>query len=234
MKNISVLIISFLLIACGSKEHDLVVKTTIEGLKKGIVYLKKVEDTLLVTVDSIAISGTSSFELYSDLESPEIFFLDLDKNSKEENRIRFFADKGVTEIYTSLKNFTFDAEIKGSKHHDILEGYQSVIKKLNNRNLDLIKMQFDARKDKDTLLLQKLIEESKTILKRKYLFTVNYALSNKDSEVSPFLALTEIYHANITYLDTINNSLTSRVKRSKYGKQLEAYINQLKQNNSSL
>ena len=92
----------------------------------------------------------------------------------------------------------------------------------------MIKEQFEARKAGDTAKLNLLIKESNNSLKRKYLFTVNFALNNKISEVAPYLALTEIYNARIDYLDTINNSLTPKVKASKYGKELNSFINTIK------
>ena len=65
-------------------------------------------------------------------------------------------------------------------------------------------------------------------MRRKYLYTTNFAINNKDSEVSPYLALTEIYNARINLLDTINNSLTAKVKASKYGKELQSFIEKIR------
>ncbi|GAA4816537.1 DUF4369 domain-containing protein [Litoribaculum gwangyangense] len=230
MKKLSLIFVALFIVACGKKKKDLIVKANIEGLKKGTVYLKKAHDTILITVDSLVINGNSSFELSSDLESPEIFFLDLDKKSTEKDRIKFFADKGVIEINTTLKNFVFDAKIKGSKQQEILEEYQSMISKMNNRDLELIKEQFEAQKRGDTAKLNMLLKEANNSLKKKYLYTVNFALNHKDSEVAPYLALSEIYNAQVKYLDTINNSLTPQVKNSKYGKELEKFIKNIKEN----
>lgn len=228
MNKISFLLLAVLLIACGNEQHDLTVKAHIKDLKKGTLYLKKVRDTTLVTVDSVVVNGNSIIELHSDLESPEVFYLYLDKNSAEKDRITFFADKGVTEINTTLKNFAFDFKIKGSNQQKTLEEYHTVISKMNNRYLYNIKEQFDAQKAGDTAKLNLLIKEGNNSLKRKYLFTVNFALNNKDSEVAPYLALTEIYNARIDLLDTINKSLTPKVKASKYGKELEDFVNNVK------
>ena len=231
MNKISLLIITLLVVvACGKKEKDLIVKGNIQGLKKGTIYLKKIEDTTLIIVDSLVINGNSNFELQSDLNSPEVFFLYLDKKSAEEDRIKFFADKGVTEINTTLKNFVFDAKISGSKQQQILEQYQSMISKMNSRNLDLIKEQFEAKKNRDTAKLDSIRKKADNMLKRKYLYTVNFALNNKDSEVAPYLALSEIYNAQVKFLDTINNSLTPEVKASKYGGELETFIKKIKEN----
>ncbi|MDB9859099.1 DUF4369 domain-containing protein [Flavobacteriaceae bacterium] len=228
MKKISLVLLALFLMACGKEQHDLTVKANIEGLKKGTLYLKKVEDTTLVIIDSLVVNGNTNIELHSDLDSPEIFYLYLDKNSAEKDRITFFADKGITEINTTLKNFAFEFEIKGSEQQKTLEEYQTVIDKINNRYLYNFKEQFEARKAGDTAKLNILIKEGNNSLKRKYLYTVNFALNNKNSEVAPYLALTEIYNARIDYLDTINNSLTLKVKASKYGKELNTFINTIK------
>lgn len=228
MNKISFLLIALFFIACGKKEHDLTVKVHVKGLKKGTLYLKKVEDTMLVSIDSMIVNGDSQIELHSDIDSPEVFYLYLDKNSAEKDRISFFADKGITEINTTLKNFAFEANIKGSEQQKILEDYKTVISKINNRNLDLVKEQFEAQKIGDTQKLATLQKEAESSLKRKYLYTVNFALNNKNSEVAPYLALTEVYNARIDLLDTINNSLTTKVKGSKYGKELEAFIKSIK------
>jgi len=228
MKKISLVLLALFLMACGKEQHDLTVKANIEGLKKGTLYLKKVEDTTLVIIDSLVVNGNTNIELHSDLDSPEVFYLYLDKNSAEKDRITFFADKGITEINTTLKNFAFEFDIKGSEQQKALEEYQTVIDKINNRYLYNFKEQFEARKAGDTAKLNILIKEGNNSLKRKYLYTVNFALNNKNSEVAPYLALTEIYNARIDYLDTINNSLTPKVKASKYGKELNTFINTIK------
>lgn len=228
MKKFSFLFLAFLIISCNEKQHDLIVKGHIKDLKKGTIYLKKVNDTVLVTVDSLVVNGNSQFELHSNIESPEIFFLYLDKNSSEKDRITFFADKGITEINTSLKNFVYDAKINGSAQQKTLEEYQAIMSRMQNRNLELIKEHFEAQKDKDTAKIKALEKESDNSLKRKYLYTVNFALNNKDSEVAPYLALSEIYNARVHFLDTINNSLTPKVKNSKYGKELQLFIDKIK------
>jgi len=174
------------------------------------------------------INGNSEFELHSKLESPEVFFLYLDKNSNENDRIRFFADKGITEINTTLKNFSFDAKINGSKQQKTLEEYQLMMSRFNEKNLNLIKENFEAQKEGDTSRFNSIQKEYDNLLKRKYLYTVNFALNNKDSEVAPYLALTEIYNAQIKYLDTINVSLTPEVKNSKYGKELQLFVDNIK------
>lgn len=208
------------------KNPDLIVKGHVKGLKKGTVYLEKEKDSSITIVDSVSLNGVSEFELQSDLESPEAFYLRLDKNNSKENntRIVFFADKGVTEINTTLKNFVTDAKITGSTQQKLYEDFLKVITRYNEKNLDLIKENFDAKKANDSAKIEASTKAMNNLTKSRYLYVVNFAVNNKDSEVAPYLALTEVYDAQIKWLDTINNALTPKVKASKYGKALDGYL----------
>ena len=230
MQKLFILLSLCFLYSCGNDVSDkLIVKGNIKGLKKGIVYLKKANDTTLVTVDSMVINGNSNFQLQSTINSPEIFYLYLDKNDNEDNRIVFFGDKGVTEINTSLKRFYYDAKIEGSKQQKVFEEYLSIASKFNNKNLELVKESFDAIKQNDTALISKTEKTYKNFEKRKYLYTVNFAINNRDSEVAPYLALTELYNANIKLLDMVNDTLTANIKASNYGKELQRFIEKIKE-----
>jgi hypothetical protein len=214
--------------SCGKDTKDMTVKGHIKGLKKGTIYLKKANDSTIVIVDSTTVNGTSSFEMYADIDSPEMFFIELDKTTKADERLSFFGNNGITEINTTLKDFAYKAEIKGSKQQALIEEYLTMMSKFNDRNLDLITSKIEAYNSKDTISYQKFDKQINSFTKTKYLYTTNFAVNNKDSEVAPYLALTEIYNANITLLDTINNSLTKEIKNSKYGIALDKYISKIK------
>lgn len=231
MKIFFTILLSILIFSCAEKPKDLIVKANIIGLKKGTVYLKKKTDTSLIVVDSVIVHGESPIELYSALEEPDIYYLVLKKNVEEEDHLLFFADKGVTTISTTLKNYTGAAIIRGSKQQLILQDYQKLMSRLNNRNLELIKENFEAQKSKDSILLNAIKTKQTGIIKAKYLQTVNFAINNNDSEVSPYLALSEIYDAKLSLLDTIHASLTPKIQNSKYGVKLKHFINERKDNN---
>jgi hypothetical protein len=228
MQKLLVLLSLCFLFSCGNDASDsLIVKGNIKGLKKGTVYLKKANDSILITIDSMAVGKDSNFKLQSALESPAVFYLSLDKDSGD-NSITFFADKGVTEINTTLKRFTYDAKIKGSKQQETFEEYLSMASKFNNKNLELIKEGFDAIKDNDTALINKTEKTYNSLEKRKYLYTANFAINNNDSEVAPYLALTELFNANIKLLNIVNDTLTPKIKASNYGKELQRFIDKIK------
>lgn len=235
MKKALLMLITLLsIVACRKKEADLTVTGTIKGLKKGTVYLQAVRDTSLVMLDSVSINGEEPFILQSELDEPEVLYLMLDKNSKEEERIAFFADKGITQINTSLKRYAIEPEIDGSKQQERLAEYRKMMSRFNDRNLDLIKERFEAQQNGDSAQILAKETEAASLLKRRYLYAINFALNNKDSEVAPYIALAEVFDANTKYLDTIYNALPKNIADSKYGVQLNDFIKERKTEEDSV
>lgn len=227
MKKLSFLLVILISItACTKKESNLLVKGNVVGLKKGTIYLQKIVDTALVNVDSIVIQGDSNFELEDFITSPQIMYLFLDKvdNSEYDERIEFFAEEGEVAINTTLKNFAVDAKVSGSANQTKLMEYREMMSRFNEKNLELIQNNFEAQRDNDEELMIRTNTEYDRLLSRRYLFTVNFAVNNKDLEIAPYLALSEVFDANIKYLDTIYNSMTPHVQKSKYGKDLKEFL----------
>ncbi len=228
MKNIfSFILTVMVLISCNSeKTGNMIVKGHIDGLKKGTLYLQKYNDSLLVSVDSIELNGVSDFFLSTEIETPEIYYISLDE--KFEDKIPFFGEKGEILISTKLSKFLTSAQIEGSNNQNLLDEHNDMIKKFNDKRLDLIKEKFEAKAEKDTALATKIETDENSLLRRRFFFTTNFAVNHSSYEVAPYLAITELYTANIKILDTINNSLTENVKKSKYGLKLEKFIQEIK------
>ncbi|WP_179018349.1 DUF4369 domain-containing protein [Winogradskyella forsetii] len=224
-KALSLIILLILAVSCGNEsDTNFTLKGKIKGLKKGVVYLQKDGDSSVVNLDSMVIVGEPEFNLHTNLDEPILLYLKLFKNDGEEHYIPFFADKGVTEINTTLQHFDFDSKIKGSKQHDLLEEYLGIMSQFNNKNLDIIEASFNAQKDKDSTAIDSLNKIADQLIKRKYAYTIQFAINNKDSEVAPYLALYEARNANPVYIDSVYNNLTPDVKNSLYGKKLKEAI----------
>ena len=218
-------------ISCGkTEENKMYITGEVEGLKKGTLYLQKIADTTLITLDSLKIDGDSRFEFSTSLESPEIFYLYLDKNDGNavNDRILFFGEQGIITIYTTRDFFEPEAQISGSASHDKLEEFQKTISRFNNINLDLIEAQFNAQKENDTVKADSLQRLAGRNRKRRYLYALNFALHNADSYVSPYVVLSEAPATQLKYLDSIYNAFTPEIAGSKYGKALGALITEIK------
>ncbi|WP_299103266.1 DUF4369 domain-containing protein [uncultured Winogradskyella sp.] len=224
-KALTLIILTILAVSCAKEsEATFTLKGKVKGLKKGIVYLQKDGDSTIINLDSVVINGQSEFKLHTDLEEPIILYLKLFKNDGEEHFIPFFANKGVTEINTTLKNFNYDSEIKGSKQQELLAEYIEVMSKFNDQNLDMLEARFLAQKENDSIAVDSLNRLGDNMVKRKYAYTIQYAMNHKDNEIAPYLALYEARNANPIFIDSIYNSLTPEIKNSLYGKKLNEAI----------
>ncbi len=225
MKKLLVLGFVILMAACSSKkEGNMIVNGQIKGLKKGTLYLQKIDkDTILKTIDSVSVLGSDQFTLTADVDEPEMYYLTFDGNTTNKY-ITFFADKGIINITDDVSKFGLNPIITGSKNQDILNNYTKISRRFNEQNLDLIQRKFYAQKSKNKDSVDIITKEYETLLRRRYMVTVNFALNNKDNHVGPYLALTELVNANVKWLDTINKSLSQDIKNSVYGKKLNQFV----------
>ena len=233
----SILLFALILITgCEPKPKsnidNMIVKGKIEGLRKGKLYIQKIEDTLLVNIDSTLIKGTPNFSFEIPIDTAEIFYLYLEKEDGDSlnDRILFFGEKGTIEINTLLKTFDSSAEIKGSKNQKLLQEYLSFNKKFNEQNLELIEGFYKAQLKKNSKKSDSLQQKIDNLLRRRYLYTINFAAQNTDQNIAPYLALTEVYDANLSLLDSIAVKMTPEVRNSKYGIE---FVNYLKERRST-
>lgn len=227
-KSIIVLLSIVVFASCSEKKStkNFVLTGNIKGLKKGTLYIQRINDTVLVAIDTIKINGDSHFTSEFDLQYPEMLYLFLDRgvSNSVDNNISFFAEKGKMNIETSLDFFTADVKITGSKNQELYDEYKKVVSRFVDQDLDLIEKRINALKDNKIEEAARIEEEQKGILKRKYLYTTNFAVNHGDYEVAPYVALAEIYDINLKYMDTIQKSMTPKVAKSLYGKKLNVFI----------
>ncbi|KAF2514162.1 DUF4369 domain-containing protein [Flavobacterium foetidum] len=218
--------------SCSKKESTDTVHITgnIKGLKKGTLYIQRIVDTNLVAIDSIKIDGNSAFESTIKLESPEMLYLFLDRGvtNSLDNNILFFAEPGNMTINTDLDNFIAGAKITGSKNQELYEQYEKINSRFIDENLSMVEPRFKAIKRQDQKALDSLNLKQESNIKRKYLYATNFALTNKDYEIAPYIAMSQIYDINVKFLDTIQKSMSPKVAKSLYGKKLTKYVADIK------
>lgn len=206
------------------------VSGSIDGLKKGTLYFQKAQDSVLVTIDSLQIKGDGNFMFSYEIESPELFYLYLDKadNNDINDRINFFGEPGEIIINTAWNTFDTNSEISGSKSHDKFREFQEMLSNFNTRDFELAK----ATLLSENQLVQEKADSIELLrqsnLLKRYKYVLNFGLTNPKSYVTPYVTLIEAPDANPKYLDSIYNSLSKEVANSKYGKRLNSYLEGLK------
>lgn len=231
-KTIIAFVTLLILSSCNKNESktNLHLTGNIKGLKKGTLYIQRVVDTNLVAIDTLIIDGDSKFESDLNLESPEMLYLFLDRGvtNSMDNNLLFFAEPGTINIDTNLDSFIASAKITGSKNQEIYEEYKKINTRFRDQNLDMIQQKFNALKSNNLKAVDSLNASQESNTKRKYLFATNFAINNRDFEVAPYIALSDIYDINVKYLDTIQKSMSPKVAKSLYGKKLTEYVTKVK------
>lgn len=227
-KTIIAFITLAVLASCNEKDSktNLHLTGNIKGLKNGTLYIQRVVDTSLVALDTITIDGNSNFESDLELKSPEMLYLYLDRgvSNSLDNNILFFAEPGNISITTNLDAYISDAKVTGSKNHDLYEEYKKINSRFKDESLTLIEQKFKAIKSQNAKAIDSLSLKQDSNIKRKYLYATNFALNNREHEVAPYIALSEIYDINVKYLDTIQKAMSPKVAQSLYGKKLTEYV----------
>ena len=215
-----------LLEACSPPQPDMEVRVSIEELKKGKLYLEKVQDSVLVAIDSTQVNGEEASFLKANLDHPELFYLSLKTKggNNEDNRIPFFGDYGLVEVNTNLDRFVTGAIVTGSNTHELYNSYLRIAKRFNEEELELIAQYFRAQQSNNSDSLALVEEQSARLAKRRILFTVNFAVNNGQSVLAPYLALTELNDIQPSLLDTIAKSMTTDIASTRYGKMLNDYV----------
>lgn len=223
-KGILTTLIMFLIIACGEKKSNksLQISGNVEGLKSGYLYIQHIDNGKYKNLDTIKIDGDSHFNSELDLKSPEMLYLILDRGTTTsiDDKLPFFAEPGKITINTKLEGFFSKAVIKGSKNHELYREFRKTNARFTGESLTLMELKLNTIKYKKKVSLDSIAQEEDKILKRKYLYAVNFAINNRNFEIAPYIALSEINAINLKYLDTIQKSMTPKVAKSLYGKQL--------------
>jgi len=223
----------FLIYSCTETkkpEGNLHLSVNIKGLQKGTIYIQKVVDTTLVAIDTITIDGKSNFETYLNVTEPEMYYLFLDRgiSNSIDNNLPFFAEPGKITIDTNLDKYYANAKITGSKNQELLDTYRKVNARFTDQRLSFTEEKFWAERNNKMAKADSIQKLQDNILKKKYLYAINFVIQNKDYEVAPFVALTEIPDIQPKYRDMIQKAITPKVAKSLYGKKLNDYYNSLK------
>jgi hypothetical protein len=228
MKKVLVVCLLLLIIGCSQEKElgNMVVQGKIKGLKKGTLYLQKMSDMVVVSVDSIRLFGEDTFTLTDNITSSEMYFLSIEGN---QNILSFFGEKGTITVNDQLEKFGIAPLIEGSNNQNIMEKYKKIATKFQGKQLDLLEANIQAQKENDLETSQTLRKQAEKQNLKKYIYTINFALNNADTEAAAYITLTELVNANIKYLDSINNSLSEKVQQSYYGKKLAKFVSTIKE-----
>ena len=220
MNKTLLVIITSAIISCSSNESKMTISGNVEGLMKGTLYLQHEKDSIVVNIDSVYLKGESNYKLTTNIKEPDIYYLYLEKDDGDSlnDIIPFFGNKGEIEINTRLSTFDSSYEITGSKNSDLLQEYNSIMRQYNSQNLDLLEIFYNAQIENNQKRIDSVNSELENLIRKKYLYTLNFSITKSENEISPYIAVSQIPDANIELLRKLYDTLPLRIKDSKYGK----------------
>lgn len=223
--SLSLLVITLisLLSSCIKEEkHNVHINGSVEGLTKGKLYLQRLQDSILVSIDSISLDNEENFTLKTFVDEPEMMLLKLQKHGSDDyiDYLTLFIEPSEYNIQAKMINFQNAEVTTTSANQHKWNEYNGILRKFNNQELDFLAEQILADEERQKILQKQL----DLLFKRKYLYSINFALTNKNLAVSPYVIISETPEANIKYLDSIYNSYSEEIKNSLYGKQFNQLI----------
>ena len=235
MKNlinkILILLLSITIIySCNNRESKnyMSVIGKIDGLRKGSLFLQKFVDSAFISIDSTKVNDDFEFNMGITIDEPDIYYLYLDKFDGDSlnDRIKFFGDIGEITINSRVNTFDSTAEILGSDNQTLMEEYISIIRKFNLENLDLLEIYYDSQINGNNRRFDSVNDAIDNLIKRKYLYSLNFATTNANHEISPYILTTEVPDANKELLKQVYDKFNDSIKVSKYGKLLMEMISE--------
>jgi len=223
MKKALIIISTIIIMGCNSNIDNMSVSGNVDGLMKGTLFLQSQKDSVVVNLDSMYLKGDGNFKLSTYINEPDIFYLYLDKQDGDSlnDIITFFGNKGDIQINTRLSTFDSSFEISGSENSDLLNEYNSIIRKYNMQNLDLLEIFYNAQIENNQTRIDSVNSELEKLIRKKYLYTLNFSITNSANEISPYIAVSQIPDANVDLLRKVYDTLPEYIKDSKYGKILK-------------
>jgi peroxiredoxin len=227
MKYLVIFQIAFILLifnGCVSNSDGYEINGTISGYDSSYVFLKKITEYNLVSVDSVMVIG-EKFKFKGVLPSPQMHYLmfgDMNRLSKiflENSKINFNAHIDSLQI----------AQIYGSESHNDFVSYEDEIHPFENKMADLFQ-QYKAASDQGNSQLMNQIDSTRNALNKDMdTFIKNFIGTNKSSAVAPYILFKISGKLKVSELDSLFDLLDNSLEESLYTQSLKKRIEILKE-----
>lgn len=211
------------LVTACQQNKGMNLQVEVQGLKKGMLYIESIQDSLLVALDSVEIRGDNQVELNVALDQPEMLYLHLDKNDENDfnDRLLFFAEQGEMSIQSSREAFENDAFVIGSKTDSIYRIYREVLTSFAKRDIELFQLSIDPEYATKLDSISNLATSNE---RRKFVYVLNFALNQNNSILAPYSIIYDGDGLAPKWKDSVYQSLVDEIKNSPMGKSLKALL----------
>ncbi|NJO87714.1 MAG: AhpC/TSA family protein [Chloroflexia bacterium] len=224
-KILFVLSVVALVFACNQQDTEdqasFTINGTVAAFDSGYVYLQKVVDGDLKSIDSV-LSTQGKFNFKGAVGFAEMYYLTF---GDKEHVSGIFLDNSIIDVTGHIDSLD-NVVIKGSKSHDEYKQYQDEMKPFDNKEKDLYTQYSEARKDGNEDLIKQLEETWEALDADKNTFIKNYIGTNNKSVVTPYILTRSnfFYSSPVAELDSLVSLLDSSLNKSVYYAKLKEKV----------
>ncbi|NOY51440.1 MAG: AhpC/TSA family protein [Chlorobi bacterium] len=218
------LLIGIIVVSCQQKEtFNFKVNATITGIGDKMVYLQQRKNGDWVKLDSVAfVNDKGVFQ--ENIGLPEFFYLSV---KGDRAYVPFFGEQGEINISTSVNNMR-DVKVEGSKTHDEYDAFMGTLAKFDEQASQLGQRYQQAKSEGKEEELSKIEDEYNDVEKQKSQSMLDYATSNNESIVGPFIIMSNSYLFDLDQLDKVTNGFSDKIAESYYVNYLKDRVATLK------
>lgn len=211
-KLLLVPVAALMLFACKSEGFK--IKGNIEGGENKMVYLQRVENNDLVTIDSTEMSN-GEFAFEGKVSIPDLYVIQI---GEEGDRLVVFLENSTVKIDGENSN-VMAASIEGSASHTLMLDFNKKLEEMSTKLTDIGSRYDAAAQDntltpefEDELRAEFAAENSKLIA-----FTKQFVLENISSPVSAYLTLRHLSNQiEFESLDSIVSKFPAEIQTSSF------------------
>lgn len=218
------ILLGILAISCQQEEKPIFkLDVTIIGLGDNTVYLQQRRDGDWVKVDSVNfVADKGVFE--GNIDLPESFYLTI-KDGK--GYIPLFLEQGEITLTSNIDNMR-DFSVEGSKTQDEYSSFMDALSTFDEQASMLNQRYQQAKADGNDVELVNIENEYDSIMEQKTQSMLDYAMSNNESVVSPFIIMSNSYLFELDALDKVTSNFSNKITESYYVKYLKDRVSTLK------
>ena len=199
-----------------STDSGYTVKGKITGLDSGLIFLKTDKK-----IDTAKIEK-GNFEFSGSVTEPEYVMLGIVSSADTfKEPLQFFIEPGIITVQTAADSLP-NAKVTGSANQSDLEKFFITLKPWEEKNKILVTQYEQANVDRNKIKINEILKDAEKLdIERKELM-ITYAKENPGSYAAAWqLAVAFDADADPILLASAYNSLSEKIKSSKYGNQLK-------------
>lgn len=233
LRPLFILFAGLFLFACNSNDSGeeqatdgFVISGTFEGLNSDQVFLNRIENNQLATIDTSQLTE-SGFEFTGKVDVPEMLFITFEGR---DGGIPVFTENAKITVNFNFGGSQQFPEITGSASHDEYMDYMDQNQEFNQAINQLYSEYQQAAMAEDEVRMAEIDSSFTAKMAEKQEFTINYVRGNSASAVAPYLILTELMSGEsieVAVLAELLENLDNSVKASPYAKQVEERVNKM-------